>query len=93
MENDHWLGDDDKWNDDPDCVMANELVDRWFSSKQWEQILTMGEIGDQPSMDLMHQVSDQLCSLVYHLRHRSGDTRIQYELKYFIELCEDFGVA
>lgn len=90
---DHWLDDNDKWKDDPDSIMANELVDRWFSSKHWEEILIMGEMGDKASIGLMNQISDHLCSLVYHLRMKSGPKRIQYELKYFTDLCEDFGVA
>lgn len=90
---DHWLNDNSKWEDDPDCEMANKLVDRWFSSEAWQEILVTGEMGDVASIALMHTVSDQLCSLLYHLRNKSGDERIQYELKYFTDLCEDFGVA
>lgn len=90
---DDWLNNDEQFSDDPDCVMANDLVDRWFSSNTWEEILVMGELGDKVSIELMSQVSDQLYSLVYHLRMKSGSTRIQYELKYFTDLCDDFGVA
>lgn len=86
-----WIDDD--FEHDSDSIMANDLVDRWFSSKTWEEILIMGEMGDKVSIKLMGQVSDQLCSLVYHLQMKSGSNRIQYELKYFTDLCDDFGVA
>ena len=86
-----WIDDD--FEHDSDSIMANDLINRWFSSKTWEEILVMGEMGDKVSIKLMGQVSDQLGSLVYHLQMKSGSNRIQYELKYFTDLCDDFGVA
>lgn len=92
--NHDWLDDnDDKWSDDPQCIMANELVDKWFSSSEWENLLEMSEMGCEVSLLLMREVSDQLCSLVFHLRNKSENTRIQYELKYFTDLMDHFGVA
>jgi hypothetical protein len=90
---DQFYDQEDEWRDDENCHMANDLLDKWFSSDAWATILTTGELGDMSSINLMSEVSDQMCSLVFHLRNKSPDYRIQYELKYFTDLCELFGVA
>ena len=84
---------EDEWRDDENCQMANDLLDKWFSSDAWVAILATGELGDLSSIKLMSEVSDQMCSLIFHLKNKSADDRVQYELKYFTDLCDHFGVA
>lgn len=84
---------EDEWRNDENCHLANDLLDKWFSSDAWVGILATGELGDLSSIELMSEVSDQMCSLIFHLKNKSVDYRIQYELKYFTDLCDHFGVA
>lgn len=67
-----------------------EYVTRWFESESWQSILEAGERGDDDSMELMELVNDQLGSLIFHIKNDSGEGRINYELKFFKQLCEDF---
>ena len=80
-------------DDDIEETPALATLDRWFSSSVWQAIITMADLEDEASVYLLNEVNDHLCSLTYHLKNKSGDIRIEYEIKYFDELCEDFGVA
>ena len=71
----------------------DEILDRWFESEAWEQIQSDGRSGCKDSLELMEQVNDQLGSLIFHLSNESNAEKILYELNYFHNLCEDFGVA
>ena len=82
-----WENSDDSDNDD------TALLNRWFGSPAWSGICEEAEAGDGDSLQLMEEVSDQLASLIFHLHNDSDAPRIQYELKYFTTLCDDFGVA
>mgnify|MGYP003627692239 CR=1 FL=1 len=84
---------EDEWRDDENCHLANDLLDRWFSSDTWKTITVTADLGDKSSIRLMSEVSDQMCNLVFHLKNKSPDVRVQYELKYFTDLCDHFGVA
>jgi len=71
----------------------DEVINRWFGSECWAEIVSDAEGGCIDSIDLMEEVSDQLCSLTWHLKNTSSDDRIIYELRYFSQLCDDFEVA
>ena len=70
-----------------------KLLDRWFGSDVWREIVDEAEAGDEDSMWMMEHVSMHLASLTFHLNNESGDARIEYELSFFEELCDDFEVA
>lgn len=80
-------------DDDTEENPALDILDRWFSSSAWQDIITMADLEDDVSVYLLNEVNDHLTSLTYHLKNKSGDTRIAYEIRYFDELCGDFGVA
>lgn len=84
---------DDGYNDEPEHIDGVEIMDRWFNSDQWQQVLQHADKGDTDSVELMQQVNDQLTSLIFHMKNHSGPTRVIYELRFFGELCDDFGVA
>lgn len=81
-----------KFNNDNTDHSANHLLERLFASDIWEQISASASLGDDDSLDLMTQVSDQLASLTWHIQNDPESSRVQYELKYFKELCEDFDI-
>lgn len=68
-------------------------ITRWFDSDQWSMVLDHADNGCNDSVDLMEEVNDHLCSLIFHLKNESGADRVQYELEYFDNLCNEFGVA
>jgi hypothetical protein len=74
-------------------VPANDILDRWFSSDTWKQICCDSEQGCKDSIHLMEQINDQLTSLIFHLKNDSSSARVKYDINWFVELCEDFGVA
>lgn len=76
-----------------DRTPAEDVIDKWFSSDAWKEILHDANTGDQDSVDLMENVNDQLASLIFHLKNNSAESRLQYEIKFFQDLCNDFGVA
>lgn len=69
------------------------VLDTWFNSEEWASVCEHGEKGDEDSLELMERVSDQLASLTFHLNNGSGDTRIEYEINYFKQLCKDFNIT
>ena len=69
---------------------GHEVLQKWFGSDTWTCIC---EADDEDSLDLMNQVNSHLESLIFHLSNESGDTRVQYELKYFTDLCEQFDIS
>ena len=71
---------------------AAELLERWFSSDVWEEICNDADAGDQDSVELMEHVSWHLTSLSFHLQNDSGPDRVSYEMKFFVQLCDEFGV-
>lgn len=74
-------------------VPANDILDRWFASDTWKQICKDGESGCDDSIQLMEQVNNQLTSLIFHLKNDSNSNRVKYEISWFVDLCDDFGVA
>ena len=74
-------------------VPANDILDRWFASDTWKQICKDGENGCDDSIQLMEQVNNQLTSLIFHLKNDSNSNRVKYEISWFVDLCDDFGVA
>lgn len=71
----------------------DEILDKWFGSDAWEQIMNDAGDGDADSIELMEQVNDQLCNLIFHLHNDSNHNKIMYEVSYFERLCDDFDVA
>ena len=45
------------------------------------------------AISLMEDISDQLASLIFHLKNDSSEDRIAYEMNFFQALCDDFDVA
>lgn len=74
-------------------MTPEEVLDRWFSSDVWQQITSDTQDGCEDSLELLELVYDQLGSLIFHLTNESSDKRVEYELSFFIKLCDDFGVA
>ena len=74
-------------------MTPDQVLDRWFSSDAWEGISQDANSGCEDSLVLMELVYEQLGSLIFHLTNESGDKRIEYEIKFFVDLCNDFGVA
>ncbi len=71
----------------------DEILDKWFESGAWKTICTnANELNDEDSIKLMEHISDQLNSVIFHLKNDSGGERLYYELCYFEELCEEFNV-
>lgn len=73
-------------------IQPDELLDKWFTSDVWKQITEDGSSGCEESILLMEQVNDQLNNLIFHLSNDSNVERIQYELSYFVDLCDDFDI-
>ena len=71
---------------------GEEIIDRWFGSNAWKGICSEADRGDADSLELMEHISLQLSSLIFHADNRSDTSRIEYELRYFTKLCEDFDV-
>lgn len=71
---------------------AVEIIDMWFNSGAWKQICKEADDEDQDSVDLMDEINENLRSLLFHLSNGSGNNRIDYEMKYFQQLCYDFDV-
>lgn len=80
-----------EYNDDNRNVYTG-VLDTWFNSDEWASVCETGETGDTDSLELMERVSEQLASLTFHLQNESGDERVNYEIKYFKQLCKDFDV-
>jgi len=72
-----------------DSVSGHEVLSKWFSSDVWENIC---ETDDESCVELMERVSDHLGSLIFHVQNKSGEERIQYELRFFTDLCQQFDV-
>lgn len=70
-----------------------KILDKLFSCEQWNNVLTKADSGCSTSHQLMLEVDSHLASLIYHLENESGDERIGYEMKYFVDLCSRFQVA
>lgn len=76
------------------CLDSMECgFQRWFASECWEQITKDADAGCIDSIDLMEEISDHLGSLTWHLNNQSEQARIDYEIAYFTQLCDDFEVA
>ena len=69
---------------------AHDLLERWFSSDAWTSICN--EEDDPDSIELMETISDHLASLIFHINNNSGQDRIDYELRYFVDLCNNFEI-
>lgn len=72
-----------------DSVSGHDVLRKWFSSDVWENIC---ETDDESCVELMERVSDHLGSLIFHVQNKSGEERIQYELRFFTDLCQQFDV-
>ena len=83
----------DGYEDNPENMDGVEVMDRWFASDQWQQVLQQADDGCQDSVDLMETINGHLTSLIFHMRNGSGPVRVMYELNYFNQLCDDFNVA
>lgn len=70
-----------------------DAMDKWFSSDAWAQIVIDANGGCVDSLELMEEVNSQLNSLIFHLKNNPESNRIQYEMRYFARLCDDFDVA
>ena len=67
-------------------------LDKWFLSPEWVEVTDNANDGCEDSLELMDDVSNQLASLIFHLKNNSSEHRIEYELSYFKKLCEDFEI-
>jgi len=74
-------------------MYADQLLDKWFSSDQWHDVLSQANRGCEDSMHLMELVNGQLESIIFHVKNKSSADRLQYDLAFFMELCDDFEVA
>lgn len=73
-------------------VQPEEVLDLWFSSDAWKQISDDSEKGCKDSIELMERVNDQLGNLIFHLSNESNEQKILYEIKFFVDLCNDFDI-
>ena len=71
---------------------AIEIIEKWFNSDEWESICQSAEMKDEDSIELMENVNDRLGSLCWHLQNCSGSQRVGYEIKFFVDLCNDFDI-
>ncbi len=71
---------------------ALDIIDKWFSSDEWKGICKDANDGDEDSQELMEHVNELLGSLCFHLNNQSGPDRIRYEMRPFVDLCEDFDI-
>ena len=69
-----------------------DILDLWFESSAWRQITEDSVNGCKDSTELMERINDQLGSLIFHLQNESNAEKIEYELKYFVQLCTDFDI-
>ena len=69
------------------------VLDRWFQSDQWRDVLESAQTGCVDSLELIQEVNDHLTSIIFHMKNSTYKQRIMYELKYFETLCDDFEVA
>ena len=75
-----------------DHITGESIIDAWFSSDAWKDIMRDAEQGDQDSEELVDKINDQLVSLIFHMQNGSSQDRLEYELKLFYQLCVDFDV-
>ena len=73
-------------------IEAHEILEHWFQSLAWKQICLDADNDDQDSIQLMEDINEHLRNLLFHLSNKSGQKRIEYEMKYFQQLCFDFDV-
>lgn len=85
--------DDTNYNDLSYNAPYDRIIDMWFDSDVWKNIVAFADDGDEDSLELMERCNEQLSSLMFHINNNSGKTRIDYEVSYFKKLCLDFDVA
>ena len=69
-----------------------DIIDKWFDSDVWYNIITEADNDCPDSLELMEIVSTDLSSLIFHMQNNSGHERVQYELRKFQKLIKDFEV-
>lgn len=74
-------------------MYADQLLDRWFNSEQWHAVMSQANEGCEESIHLMELINGQLQSIIFHVKNKSPVERLQYDLAFFMELCDDFEVA
>lgn len=70
-------------------INGYDILERWFGSAAWTDICNSD---DDDSLELMETINGQLTSLIFHIRNKSSEDRLQYELRFFTELCEQFEI-
>jgi hypothetical protein len=82
-----------KWKDSnewSDQVPELDAMDRWFTSKTWKLVCKSAGEGDLDSMELMEQVREHLVNLTFHMEQSSPKNRIDYEIRIFEELINQY---
>ena len=74
-------------------MYADQLLDRWFNSEQWHDVMSQANGGCEESIHLMELINGQLQSIIFHVKNKSPVDRLQYDLAFFMELCDEFEVA
>lgn len=69
------------------------IMDRWFNSTQWQDVKNDADKDDTDSIELLETINGHLESIIFHTHNGSPGDRIDYEVSYFAELCDDFEVA
>lgn len=70
-------------------INGYDILERWFGSVTWTDICNSD---DDDSLELMETINGHLTSLIFHIQNKSAEDRLQYELKFFMELCEQFEI-
>ena len=74
---------DDGYNDQGNEL---EVLDKWFNSEVWADIVASADADCKDSLEVMENVSTHLGNLTWHMQNNSKKTRVDYEIK----LLEDY---
>ena len=67
-----------------------EVMDRWFSSDVWNDIVRHADNDCEDSLEVMDTVNDHLASLCWHMKNNSSKSRVDYEIKLFEKYTNQF---
>lgn len=76
------------WTDDNPPEL--KVMDRWFSSDVWDNIVQHADQDCEDSLQVMDTVNDHLCNLCWHMQNGSSQSRVKYEIKQFENYTNQF---
>lgn len=81
-----WTPDGPDWPGETDNI---RILDRWFSSDAYKEVINDACKGDKDSIALMDKIDVQLQTLHFHMNNDSHIARVDYEIRRFADLVSD----